>query len=92
MAPQNPFDYDKALADQTCELLLYKINPYNPDMNQDEIAGILSAIASFTPQTYQFQVQQIQTDYSNYLKYKDITYLTMTQTAINSLIGMLQTG
>ncbi|MBX7065784.1 MAG: hypothetical protein K1X28_00995 [Parachlamydiales bacterium] len=89
-APLNPFDTDKALAENSCELLLYKINPYNTGANQNEIAGMISAIVAFTPQAYQFQAQQIQTDYANYLKYnKDPTYLQFTQTAINALIGML---
>ena len=90
-APLNPFNTDKWLADDTCELLLYKINPYNPDINQDEISGMLAIIQLFTPQTYQFQVQQLDRDYANYVRTKDISFLLNAQTDINALIGMLQT-
>jgi len=89
-APPNPLPCNIPLADQTCELLLYKINPYNPDSNQDEIEGILTAIQLFTPQTYQSQVTQIESDYSNYTKSKNIMYLEWMETATNALIGMLK--
>jgi len=88
-APQNPLSYNKVLA-LSCELLLYKMNPYNPTHNQDEIAGMMSAILQFLPTIYQGQMTQIETDYANYLKYGDSNYFYSAQNLLNGLISMLR--
>lgn len=88
-APQTLLNYNQILA-QSCELLLYKINLFNPTHNQDEIAGLMSAIEAFTPPTFQSTMSLVQSNYEQYLKSGNQMYFYWAQNDLNSLITMLR--